>query len=110
MNLEQTALIPNEDHHKKAKTLHEIHAAERLEEFQARIKDLAKSTKDINLLGIDTKKLTEDDMVLFYRFEHNQLSIEYIQRQQDVLAGLKREAKATLALLRFMKSYLKRRV
>ena len=74
--------------------------------FRGKIRDLAARTQDVGLLGINTHKLSEEDMYFFKKFEEGRLTLEEVEGQLKVLGNIK-EAASSRNLLSYMKEKLK---
>ncbi len=77
-------------------------------EIRKRLSLFRENIKGFNIKGLDASKLTEEDMVLFERFETGQLTIWDIVKQENILYDVREKAEASLKLLVFMREELEK--
>lgn len=79
--------------------------------FRRKISRLAQIEKGHHLADIDVDDLTEEDMIMFRRYENGKLNVEDVQRQEKVLAGLAetKEVQASIKVLSYLRAKLETR-
>jgi|SRR3989344_5769621 len=84
----------------------EAEDARQLAMFRGKIWELANKTRDMLLLGISTRFLSDEDMYFFKKFEEGRLTLEEIESQLRVLGDIP-EGESSRRLLKYMREQLR---